>query len=143
MARTVANDPLQKYNYKVNIPGLPSALGFQKVGGLKREVNVVEYNESGYKATHKLGGKEKVDDITLERGTYADKSLQDLYKKTLTDPNFRCTMTISLCDKFGNVQRTWTLAEAWIKAWEGSDLDAESDDVAIEKITVAFEYFID
>ncbi len=143
MPRTVANDPLQKYQYKVNIPGLPGALGFQKVGGLKREVNVVEYNESGYKSTHKLSGKEKVDDITLERGTYSSKELEDLYKKTLTDPNFRNTITISLCDKFGNTQRTWTLAEAWVKAWEGSDLDAESDDVAIEKITITFEYFID
>lgn len=143
MARTVANDPLQKYKYKVNIPGLPSAMGFQKVSGLKRELGVVEYNESGYKSTHKLSGKEKVDDITLERGTFADKSLENLYKKALTDPDYRSTITISLCDKFGTVQRTWTLAEAWVKSWEGSDMDADSDDVAIEKITITFEYFID
>lgn len=143
MARTVANDPLQKFKYKVNIPGLPSGMGFQKVGGLKREISVVEYHESGYSAVHKLTGKEKVDTITLERGTYADKSLENLFKKSLTDPNFRTTITISLCDKFGKVQRTWTLAEAWVTTWEGSDLDAESDDVAIEKLTVAFEYFID
>ena len=34
MARTFANDPLQKFMFRVTIPGLPTGIGFQKVGGL-------------------------------------------------------------------------------------------------------------
>ena len=53
MARSRANDPLLKYKYQVSVPGLPNGMGFNKVSGLKREVGVVEYAESGYSHIHK------------------------------------------------------------------------------------------
>lgn len=142
-ARTVANDPLQKFMFRVTIPGLPSGLGFQKVGGLTREVGVVEYLEGMYQYTHKLPGREKVGEVTLERGSYATKELEGLYKNILTDPNSRSTVIIEILDRFGEAKRTYKLAEAWVSKWEGSDLDATSDDVAIEKLTLQFEYFLD
>ena len=142
MARTIANDPLQKFMFRVTIPGLPTGLGFQKVGGLTREVGVVEYLEGLYQYTHKLPGREKVGEVTLERGSYATKELEAQYKKVLTDPNLRNTVIIEILDRFGNTKRTYKLAEAWVSKWEGSDLDASSDHVAIEKLTVQFEYFL-
>lgn len=142
MARTMTNDPLLKYKFRVSIPGLPAAMGFNKVSGLKREVETVEYNEGGYDYVHKIPGRETVEAVTLERGIYAgDNELYNLYRKTLTDANFRTTVTIELLDKTGNVQKTWKLAEAWAKTWEGTDFDSTSNDVAIEKLTFEFEYF--
>ena len=143
MARTIANDPLQKFMFRVTVPGLPTGLGFQKVGGLTREVGVVEYLEGLYQYTHKLPGREKVGEVALERGSYATKELEAQYKKVLTDSNLRNTVIIEILDRFGNTKRTYKLAEAWVSKWEGSDLDASSDDVAIEKLTVQFEYFLD
>ena len=142
MARTRVNDPLKKYKYLVTIPGLPSGIGFSKVSGLKREVGVVEYNEGGYSHTHKLAGREKTSNITLERGMFAGKEFETLYKKSLSNPDFRTTVTINLMDAFGKVKRSWKLAEAWVSSWEGTDFDADSEDVAIEKITVEFEYYM-
>jgi phage tail-like protein len=142
-ARTITNDPLQKFMFRVTVPGLPSGIGFQKVGGLTREVGVTEYLEGLYTYTHKLPGREKVSEVTLERGSYADKDFENLYKKVLTNPDIRNTLIIEILDRFGNTKRTYKLAEAWVSKWEGSDLDASSDDVAIEKLTVQFEYFLD
>lgn len=142
-ARTIANDPLQKFMFRVTVPGLPSGLGFQKVGGLTREVGVTEYLEGMYQHTHKLPGREKVGEVTLERGSYASKELESLYKKVLTKSFSRNTVIIEILDRFGKTKRTYKLAEAWVSKWEGSDLDATSDDVAIEKITIQFEYFLD
>lgn len=142
MARTVANDPLSKFKYTVSIPGLPTGMGFNKVSGLKRELAVTEYNEGGYNYTRKVVGREKVEPVTLERGMYAGSELEALYKKALSNNDFRTTVTIQLQDRFGKAKRTWKLAEAWVKVWEGTDLDAGSDDVAIEKITIEFEYFL-
>lgn len=142
MPRVMSNDPLLKYKYVVSIPGLPSGMGFNKVSALKKELGVVEYNEGGYSNTHKLVGKEKVEAVTLERGMFAGKELENLYKKSLSDPNFRTTVTITLQDRFGKAQRTWNLAEAWVSSWEGSDFDASSEDVAIEKVTIQFEYYL-
>lgn len=142
MARSRLNDPLLKHKYLVSIPGLPTGLGFSKVSGLSSELGVVEYSEGGYDHTHKLVGKQKVQPVTFERGMFKSKELQDLYLKTLKDPNFRLTITITLQDNLGNPMRTWKLAEAWVQKWEGTDFDASSEDVAVEKITVEFEYYL-
>lgn len=142
--RTLANDPLQKFMFRVSIPGTPAGMGFQKVGGLTREVGVVEYLEGMYQHAHKLPGREKVSEITLERGAYASKDLERIYKNALSAGSFkRSTIIIEILDRFGNPRRTYKLAEAWVSKWEGSDLDATSDDVAIEKITIQFEHFLD
>ena len=142
-ARTTSVDPLQKFNFRLTIPGLPSGIGFQKVGGLTQEVGVTEYDEGGFNHTHKLPGRQKVGEVTAERGSYADKSFQNLLQQALTNPNMRNTIIIEHLDRFGNAVRTYKLAEAWVSKWESSDFDASSDDVAIEKLTIQFEYFLD
>lgn len=143
MGRTASNDPLQKFKFRVTIPGVPTAVGFQKASALSNEVEVVEYREGGYGHTAKLPGQAKVPEVTLERGTFADSNFEELFKQTVTDPDFRTTVTIELMDKEGNTKKIWNLAEAWVSKWEGSDLDASSSDVAIEKITIQFEHYLD
>jgi len=143
MARTASADPLQKFKFRLTIPGLPTGIGFQKVSGLTHEINVTEYDEGGFDFTHKLPGKQKVGEVVAERGMYADTSFQKLLKSALTDANARNTVIFEQLDRFGATVRTYKLAEAWVSKWEGSDADASSNDVAIEKITIQFEYFLD
>jgi len=142
MARTYANDPLQMFRFRVSMPGLPAGMGFQKVSGLTREIGVVEYDEGGYSHTHKLTGKEQGGEVTLEKGMFANTDLEEIYKRSLNSPDYRTTVIIEQLDKFGKVARSWTLAEAWVSRWEGSELDATSEDVAIESITIQFEYYL-
>lgn len=142
MARTYANDPLQMFRFRVSMPGLPAGMGFQKVSGLSREIGVVEYDEGGYSHTHKLAGKEQGGEVTLEKGMFANTDLEEIYKRSLNSPDYRTTVIIEQLDKFGKVARSWTLAEAWVSKWEGSELDATSEDVAIESITIQFEYYL-
>lgn len=142
MARTYANDPLQMFKFRVSMPGLPAGMGFQKVSGLTREIGVVEYDEGGYSHTHKLTGKEQGGEVTLEKGMFANTDLEEIYKRSLNSPDYRTTVIIEQLDKFGKVARSWTLAEAWVSKWEGSELDATSEDVAIESITIQFEYYL-
>lgn len=141
-ARTTSVDPLQKFKFRLTIPGLPSGIGFQKVSGLTQEVGVTEYDEGGFGYTHKLPGRQKVGEVTAERGSYADNSFQNILQQALTNPNMRNTIIIEHLDRFGNSVRIYKLAEAWVSKWESSDLDASSDDVAIEKLTIQFEYFL-
>ena len=142
-ARTTSVDPLQKFKFRLTVPGLPSGIGFQKVSGLTHEVGVTEYDEGGFDYTHKLPGRQKVGEVTAERGSYADNSFQDLLKQTLTNPSMRNTVIFEQLNRYGETVRTYKLAEAWVSKWEGSDADASSDDVAIEKLTIQFEYFLD
>ena len=142
-ARTASVDPLQKFKFRLTVPGLPAGIGFQKVSGLSHELAVTEYEEGGFAYAHKLPGRPSVGEITAERGSYADTSFQDLLKATLTNPSFRSTIIFEQLDRYGNTVRVYKLAEAWVSKWEGSDADAGSDDVAIEKLTIQFEYFLD
>lgn len=137
-ARTSAEDPLQKFKFRVTIPGIPGTIGFQKVSGLDMNINSVEYNESAYPYVHKLPGLVSFSEVTMERGMFEDTSMLDQMQVVLTN-DFRVTMIINLCDRFMNIKRTWKLAEAWISKWESGDFDATSDDVAIETITVQYE----
>lgn len=130
------------FKFRVSMPGLPAGMGFQKVSGLTREIGVVEYDEGGYSHTHKLTGKEQGGEVTLEKGMFANTDLEEIYKRSLNSPDYRTTVIIEQLDKFGKVARSWTLAEAWVSKWEGSELDATSEDVAIESITIQFEYYL-
>ena len=142
MARTIQQDPLQSFMFRVTIAGLPTGVGFQKVGGLSREVAVVEYLENMYEHKHKLPGRESVGEVTFERGMYADDYLQGLYESVFNNNTVRSTVTIDVCDRFGNIRRSFQLAECWFSKFEVGDLDATSDDVIIETLTMQFESFL-
>lgn len=141
-SRTTEADPLQSFMFRVSIPGLPTGVGFQKVGGLSREVEVVEYLENMYDHTHKLPGRETVSDVTFERGMYADDYLQGIYEKVFNNNTVRNTVVIQVCDRFGKIRREFKCAEAWFSKYECADLDATSSDVIIETLTMTFEYFL-
>lgn len=140
--RTFAEDPLQSFMFKVQISGLPTGVGFQKVSGLSREVEVIEYLENMYDHTHKLPGRESVGEVTLERGMYADDNLQKLYESVFNNKSTRSTVTIQVCDRFGEARREFQMAECWFSKYECGDLDATSSDVIIETLTMQFEYFL-
>ena len=95
-----------------------------------------------YEHTHKLPGREKVGEVTFERGMYADDYLQTLYESVFNNNNARSTVTVDILDRFGNVRRTFQLAECWFSKYEVADLDASSDDVIIETLTMQFEQFL-
>jgi phage tail-like protein len=141
-SRSTTVDPATKAKFRVSIPGLPTSIGFQKCSGLSLEVGVSEYEESGFENTHKLVGRQKVEAVTLERGVYADTDMMALVKSAMTNPDIRNTIIIEHLTPTGVVARKYQLAEAWVSKWEGSDLDASSDDAAIEKITIQFEYYM-
>ena len=142
MARTIQEDPLQSFMFKVTIAGLPTGVGFKKVSGLSREVAVVEYLENMYNHAHKLPGRESVGEITFERGMYVDDYLQSAYESVFNNNTCRITVTIDIMDRFGNIRRSFQLAECWFSKYEVADLDATSDEVIIETLTMQFESFL-
>ena len=73
---------------------------------------------------------------------YADDYLQKVYERIFKKTTTRSTVTIQVCDRFGNVRREFQLAECWFSKYECGDLDATSDDVIIETLTMQFEYFL-
>ena len=67
------------------------------------------------------------------------KDLEDLFTSALSDRGARKDITITLQDRDGNSKRSWRASECWVSKWEIDDLDATSDDVIIEKLTIEYE----
>lgn len=142
MPRVHTQDPLQGYNFRVSIPGIPNGVGFTKISGLSKEIGVVNYDEGGYKSTHKLKGKVETGELVCEKGMFPNKYMEDLIKTTLMNPDFRGTVTIDLLNADNTVARTWSVTEAWCSKWEAGDIDASSEDPIVESITIQYEDFL-
>mgnify|MGYP003293494768 CR=1 FL=1 len=84
---------------------------------------------------------EKTKDNKLTAENIKEK-LQTVYETVFNNNNARNTVVIQVCDRFGNVRREFQLAECWFSKYEVGDLDATSDDVIIETLTMQFEYFL-
>lgn len=147
-AVTGRTDPYKAFNFRVTITGKKvfGKLGFQKVSGLKAKTDVVEYrdgNDSGL-AIRESAGLIKFDPITLERGMSEDEDMIEWFELNAkadqsgasNDSQMSCQMKIELLDRDRTVVKTWDVIDCWVAEYESADFDAQSNNIAIEKITV-------
>lgn len=142
--RSFSADPLMGYKFRVSISGIPDSIGFQKISGMSREVEVVEYLENMFEYAHKFPGREKVGEVTFERGMYGgDETLWNAYKSIFKESTaVRRDVTLNVCDRWGNIRRTFQLAECWFSKFETGDYDASNSEVVIETLTMQFENYL-
>lgn len=144
-ASTGRHDPYRSYNFEVAISGKKvfAKAGFQKVTGLKMDTEVIEYREGADKqqTPHKMPGLEKYDPITLVRGMSEDADMITwaTMSRSANDDAFKCTVTITLKDRNGKAVKRWQAKEAWTASYDIGDLDAQSNAVLLETITVQHE----
>ena len=116
---------------------------FTSVGGLGYTAEVVEFQDTmsdGKVVTRKRPGRISYNDITLSRGLSADNSLVDWYQTVLDGSVERQNGSIVLFGTGGEEAGRWNFEAAWISAWSASDMDAGSDEIVIEEITITHEY---
>lgn len=132
-------DPLAGYNFLVEVDGEDSVKAlFTEVSGLKGEAEEYEIKEGGLNTrTHKLPGRVSWGPITLKKGVMDDTFMRDWWRKTVDKPTeCRKNVTIVLLDRDKSRFRSWSLANAWPKAWEGASFTAASSDLAIESLVL-------
>lgn len=142
MPRVTSQDPLQGHKFRISIPGLSNAVGFKKISGLSKELGVVEYDEGGYTSTHKMQGKLKTGELVCEKGVFPNKQIENIFKNSMKNSDYRLSITVELLNRAGKVARKWTVIEAWCSKWEMGEFDASSEDVAIETLTIQYEDII-
>lgn len=140
MGRTISNDPLQRFRFKVEINSVE--FGCKTVQGLEKELEVSTYREGGYKNTHKLPGIASTGTLTLEKGAFANIDMYNMVKSALEDEDFRVPITIVEQDRHGNGIRQWSLEECWGSKFSVPELDAESSEVSSESIEIQYEDII-
>ncbi len=121
--------------------------GFRKVSGIGVELeteDVVEGGQNQY--VHKLPGRLRWQNLEFERGVvFVDTLyawLQSCSGNNLADLGnmvVRGAGAITMFTADGIPLRMWTFSGALPVSWNGPDFDADSDEVATEKLVVAHD----
>jgi phage tail-like protein len=142
--------PLPSYYFQVEINGM--TFPFKSCSGLKSERAVVELEEGGFNTTtRKLIGGTKHANIVLKQGFCTTGSplyeLRKAFMNDLPDTSVSSTTPTHKTPKrfngtitqFGpnGLECKWVFSKAWICKWEGPELDASKNEIAIESVEIA------
>jgi phage tail-like protein len=131
-------DPYKNFNFRVEIDNITVA-GFSECTGLSSEVNVIEYREGGDLLTRKLPGLRKYTNIILKRGVTKSAELQNWHRNILNGVADRRNGSIILLDDERTEVVRWKFWQGFPAKWEGPELRANGNEVAIESIEICHE----
>lgn len=132
---------LSEFRVAVEFVGMPPAF-FRSVSGLSFEVEVVEFREGGSSgfATRKLQGVTKWPNIVLKQGYVGSHSeLLRWAHRVATGQTERRNGTIVVYDEKLTVLARYRFVNAWPTKWEGPELDASKNEIALETLEIVHE----
>ena len=132
--------PYLNFHFQVEWGG--TRLGFTEVSGLEIEHEIVEYREgaSPVSSSKKMPGIRKYSNITLKRGIVkGDNEFFEWINTISMNQVERRDVIIKLLDGRHDPVRVWRIRNAWPVKFSGTDLKADSGEVAIESLELAHE----
>ena len=132
--------PLPKFHFQVKWDD--TELAFQEVSGLDIETEPLEYRAGNNPvfSTSKMPGMIKTSNITMKKGVFAkDNAIFDWFNEIKLNTIERKTVQIMLLNENGDSEIIWTLTNAFPKQIQGTDLNSQSSDVAVETLVLAHE----
>lgn len=145
------SDPIVGINFFLELDGTTIA-SFRECSGIEVEVEVIESKETdatGRMVIRKIPGANKYTPVTLKKGQTSDKGLWDKFAQSLSAQSIagkrpggfkRMTGAIVIKDVTGqDVVARYTFNEAWISKYKGGELNATSNNLALEEVTIVHE----
>ena len=132
------------FNAEFDVPGATERdVRFRDVSGLTMELEEQTYNEGGEnRFSHKLPVRGRYPDLVLKRGLLVDSGLRkwvmDAVQNLVVAP---ATVWVTLLDETHSPLQTYTVVGAWPKKWVISDFSAESSEIVVETLELAYQYF--
>jgi phage tail-like protein len=141
-----AEVPRPTNHFRLSIGGAEAAGQFREVSGLDSEQEIVEHkgtDKNGNPITIKVPGNVKWSNIELKRGLDVDKKLWEWrYAVEMGGPDAqRKDCTLELIDYDGSAIATYNIRQAWPSKYTGAAMNAGSNEVAVEAITICHEGF--
>src|SRR5262252_11021065 len=138
--------PYAQFNFWVTIsgdgndPSQPDA-GFQEISALGMEVGVAEYRYGNHKLnnTLKVTGLGKSADVTLKRGVMGSDTVYKWFDLIRNGKNEMRTVRIELRnEENSDTVQTWVLNGARVIKFTTGPLNAKSNEIAMEELTLSF-----
>jgi phage tail-like protein len=137
-------EPRTASHFRLTLGGHESAGLFREVSGLSSETEVREESatdQRGRPFIRKVPGVTRFGNITLKRGVDSNLDLWKWRQQVIEhgpDPA-RVDGTIELLDEAGQPVATYRFLRGWPVKYTGPDLNAASNEVAIETIEITHE----
>ena len=133
-------DPYRAYNFKLLIEGVTEA-HFTMCTGLGVKVEAIKYREAGNdQVVRRIPGRVEYADVTLSYGLTSSRDLWEWFLTAVNGSVERKNISILMLDSDGVAEMLrWNLVDAWPREWRGAPLDAMSQEIAIESLTLVFE----
>ena len=143
-------DPYKNFKFRVKWDGKYVA-GISKISALKRTTEVLKFREGGDpSSTRKSPGRTEFEPITLERGITHDAEFEKWANKVwhfaaaaggeVSLKDFRKDIVIEVANEAGQLVLAFKVYRCWVSEYQVlPDLDANSDAVAIQYITLQNE----
>jgi phage tail-like protein len=130
-------DPYKVFRFLVEINGTLAG-GFSEVTGLEVRTEVDEYREGGVNDyVHKLAKETRYPNLTLKRGITDVTDLWEWHQQIVGGDIQRKTLSVVLLDSLGNEKWRWVFRDAYPVKWNGTDLNATGNTVAVESVEFA------
>jgi phage tail-like protein len=134
--------PYCRFNFLVDLGDGQSA-GFQEVSAIEASVDVVEYRNGNAKENSvvKLTGLNKSSNVIMKRGVIGSLNLYQWFNDVRNgNPAALRNVTIQLQNEdHTDVVQTWKLLRARVVKFTAGPFNAQSSDVALEEIVLAYE----
>ncbi len=115
----------------------------QSVSGLSIDVEDVESKEvgaDGRMVTRYRAGTVKYSELTAKRVFTGDKALYNWHMDVVQGAKPWQDGSVVLYNLDGTEAARWNVMKMWPSKWSVSDLDAGSDDVVTEEVTLQIEF---
>lgn len=131
-------DPFLAFRFEVKF-GSQSVGGFSECSGIQLETEVHDYQEGGLNShVRKFPTRTKQSNLTLKRGIVGRELWDWYYRLTQGDIEFR-TVSVTVHDPSGREPvAEWEFREAFPCKWQGPDLNATQNNVAVETFEICY-----
>ncbi len=133
-------DPQRSYNFRLEIAGVTEAY-FHECANIGVKVQTVKWRSGGNnQVVHCLPGRVEPTDITLRIGVTSSTDMWKWLQSAVQGKVERKNVSIVLLDNDGSTEvMRFNLMQAWISEWHGANLNALSNGVAIDEMTLVYE----
>lgn len=116
---------------------------FREVSGLTMELEEETFNEGGEnRFSHKLPVRGRYPDLVLKRGLLTDTGVRSWIEDAIASLVIRpITVWVHLLNDAHEPLQTYTVTGAWPKKWSVSDFSAESSNIVVETLELAYQTF--
>ena len=134
------------FHFRVDIDGITdgdSEISFQEVSGLTASVGEYTHNEGGEnRFVHRLPDRVSYEKLTLKRGMLVGSKMITWFKDAVESFKFEPKdIIVTLLNAEHEPLESWSFVKAYPVKWSISGFNAQQNEIVVETIELAFQYF--